>query len=109
MLLVGAKERGLAGMLGAPVGEPGVAGLIVAVDQGTDPFVTQADEGGGRFGRLTLADQPQSLGAACRGGRGCLFVALPEFLNGQMGGKLDSSWHSGIIHPEIVGSLPLAC
>ncbi len=102
LLLGWGEQRTLTRMLGAAVGEAGVAQRVVAVDEGTDPFVTQADERGRRFCGLALGDEPQGLVAAGRGRRRGLLVALPKFLNSQMGRKLHSSCHNGIIHPAMV-------
>ncbi len=86
-MLVRGEERCAARMLGAPVGEPGAAALRVAMDQGMDPFVPQADEGRRGCGGVPLAEQPQGLGAACGCRRRCALIALPEWLNRQMRSK----------------------
>ena len=88
-MLVRGEERCAARMLGGPVGEPGAAALRVAMDQGMDPFVPQADEGrrGCGGGGVPLAEQPQGLGAAWGCRRRCALVALPEWLNRQMRSK----------------------
>ena len=74
VLLGRREERGAAGMLGAPVREPSKTVLIVAGDQGMDPFVTQADEGSRGFRCLALADEPQGLvtASAAAGVAACL-------------------------------------
>ena len=102
VLLVWREERGTAGMVAAPVREPSNTELIVPGDQGTDPFVTQADEGSCGFGGVALTDEPQGLVAARRGWRRGLLVALPEFLSGEMRSKLYSSRHNGSIHSVFV-------
>ena len=101
-LLVQGEQRSAARVQGAAVSESSDAEVIVTVDEGTDPFVTEADEGGGSFGGMTLADEPQGLVAAGCCWRRCSLVALPKLLNGEMRSKRYCSWHNGSIHVELV-------
>ncbi len=101
-LLVRCEEGGTAWVVAAPVGEPRITEVIVAGNQGTDPFVTQADESSRGFGGVALANEPQGLVAPRRCSRRSLLVALPKFLNGEMRSKLYSSRHNGSIHPVFV-------
>ncbi len=102
LVLLGSEERGTAWILVAPVGKTGLTTLVVARDQGTDPLVAQADEGSGIFGGPALSDEPQGVEAASSSWCGGLLVASFEFLNSEVRSELDSSRHTGSIHPASV-------